>query len=175
MIRLASALLAPVLALALMAPAHADGPRVALLDGPDAQTEPLRHVVHGELVTGIVTNAVTINYEHLLGEHVALRVGYGSSIVFAMTQVKKAHGPLAMLAFFVGDESKLEVALGASIVTASHDAPFDGHLGGSWWAVPNFEIGYRYQPRDGGLVVRAGFALSSAFGAPFTLGVGYAF
>jgi len=154
------------------AAARADAPRLALLE---RAPEPIVHVIHGELVTGIITNAVTLNYEHLFGDHVALRIGYGSSMVAAVTQVKTAHGPLAMIVLFVGDESKLEVALGGSLVTASHDAPFGGHLDGSWYAVPNFEIGYRYQPRDGGLVMRAGFALSSAFGAPFTLGVGYAF
>jgi hypothetical protein len=154
---------------------------VALFSTPAAASEPespaprARNVIHAELATMVMMNAVSLNYERLLSDHLALRVGYGASHVLAATQTKRAHGPLAMVAVFFGKRSRFELAAGASIVSATLDAPFDNHLGGSWYAVPNFELGYRYQHRAGGVVWRAGFALSSAFGAPFALGVGYAF
>lgn len=141
-----------------------------------AAPEPERsadHVLHVELSTLILVKGISINYEFFFDPRFALRVGYGASAVWAPTDSKSAHGPLAAFTFLHGYNHNLEVTLGVSVVDAGgREPPVGGSLGSGWWATPVAFVGYRYQPRSGGLVCRAGAGLGGGYGVGATIGIG---
>ena len=169
----------PVLAVALATLLVVSAPERAHAQPADRWTLPgdmAPDLIHGELATGVVTNAVSLNYERRLTDFMSLRLGYGASVVLASTDTKSAHGPLAMLAFlFFGGPAHLEVALGTSVVTSNKVVHVGGHLGGDWYIVPNIFIGFRWQRPASGPVFRAGFAWTSAYGVPFAGSFGWSF
>jgi hypothetical protein len=138
--------------------------------------EPVEHVVHVDLTTLALANGISINYEHMLHENLALRIGYSASAVWMLTDSKSAHGPLAALSAMFGDDHKLELTAGFAVVDAGgREPPIAEEIGDGWYVSPVAFVGYRHQPEAGGLVKRVGLGMTGGYGAFLTLGVGAAF
>lgn len=134
------------------------------------------HLLHVELVTGIVTNGISVDYERTIDPRLAVRVGYGASFVIAADDgVRSAHGPLVMLTSLWGRRAMFELAAGASLVTTRDDIPVGLPVAGSWHLVPNLAVGFRYQAKAVGPMFRVAFAWTSAYGVPCAFGVGWGF
>lgn len=131
------------------------------------------HVLHVEVASLIVANAVSINYEFFFDPRFAFRIGYSASAVWAPTDSKSAHGPLVAFTYLHGRNHNFEATLGLSVVDAGgREPPVGGAIGAGWWVTPTAFVGYRYQQRSGGLVHRAGFGLTGGYGVGVTLGIG---
>lgn len=113
----------------------------------------------------------TLNYDHRFTDVISVRAG--------MMVMGVVASPVTVNALLGGGSHRLELGAGALLLSApGHLAdPVDGEE--DLRAVKaTATVGYRYQPRRGGMVVRAGFTpvLVDGAGLPwFGLSVGYAF
>ena len=120
--------------------------------------------------------AYSINYERMLPYSFGVRAGISYLYVTTLAGFLKAHVlfiPLAVSANLGRRNHAFELALGGTITYCNASAgigpiTFMSEKGTS--GVGTFSIGYRYQPRNGGIQIRFGF--TGAFGPGFGLGLG---
>jgi hypothetical protein len=102
----------------------------------------------------------SLNYDRLLGENVAVRIGASYYFVEALSaKAHFVHFPLVLSGLIGAPDHKFEFGIGIVPVYAS------GAVGGSTYkvygdgfaAVGTGVLGYRYQPEDGGFMFRVGF------------------
>lgn len=120
--------------------------------------------------------AYSLNYERMLPLDFGLRAGVSYLYVTTLAGLAKAHVlfvPLAISYNGLGRGSHaLELAVGATITYCNASAglgpiTFGSESGTS--GLGTFSIGYRFQPRGGGIQFRFGF--SGLFGPGFGLGI----
>lgn len=171
---------------AFIALALALTPTAALAEGPATtlvrdDTERAGRATHGlylEAATALFANGVSVNYDHRFDDHFGVRLGYsGSMFLFGVTGGGGvAHGPLVMGTFVAGTGPvRFEADLGFSIVEASDTTPFEMHLGGDLFFVPNAFVGVRISPVEGGFLFRAGATLTGAWAAGTSIAFGATF
>ena len=114
-----------------------------------------------------------INYERLITENISLRIGYGHGKFYASLGGGggKEGDNLNLLCNFLlfKGNSKLELGIGASYILnlKYHSVPSEK----VYYA---FSFGYRYQPKNGGLLFKAGYSLFyPGFGLNISLGYSF--
>jgi hypothetical protein len=127
-----------------------------------------RNTVLLELSTGLVTNSLSLNYEYQFHPNAGLRIGAGAAI--QLEGANTAGATIGMQMYTDGD-SRLEGGIGVSLLYAQSSA----HLPAALEPAPAINIGYRYQPVEGGMMFRVGLSYSYNYGLPFQGSAGYAF
>ena len=154
-----------------------------------------RNVIYGEVATGIVVGAISVNYERMVNDWLSLRAGIGAAVSpdlhfnfcfdFSGTgctedgsgpqdDVHFSGGFTFMANFLVGSESPwmLELGVGASLMFGKGQL-FD--LEADVNVAPAASISARYQPLDGGFFFRGGLLWTYGVGLPIGFSFGSAF
>jgi hypothetical protein len=100
----------------------------------------------------------SINYDRLFTPNIGGRIGFSYLSLdkdFIIPEVTMYFFPLSFNYFVGNGSSKLEFGVGMTFVTGQFD--WFGLKGSGSIVIANFNIGYRYQPVDGGLLFRIGF------------------
>ncbi len=93
---------------------------------------------------------ITANYERFIQKNMSIRVGAGSALLVAGTFP-------VMFNYFVGEDHKLELGIGATICTGVMRFRSSGDTyNDETFVVGTATVGYRYQPVNGGSVFRIG-------------------
>lgn len=167
-----------VLAITFSTSAAVAAPDVRL-DG--AHEAPSRNAIFGDVTTLGFINSTSISYERVLHPNWSLRVGYLVSSFFFISPFGGSggatHGPFAMVTALFGDDHNFEVAAGVSLqFFEDEESVFGGQsLGGGAALGPRAFVGYRYQPTEGGTVIRVGLNAGVGFDIGVTVGAGYSF
>ena len=135
-------------------------------------TEPtVKHAVYVEATTLVLLNSLGVAYAYRPLRGFAVSGGLGVGAIIFMEVVPTFGGQLMAHGLFgpTGSHS-FELAAGASsfvVVRRSGDLEAYG--------APAGFVGYRYQPLDGGTLVRAGVGWNYGIGLGANLSLGYAF
>jgi hypothetical protein len=100
----------------------------------------------------------SINYDRMFTANMGGRIGYGYVSfpkLFIFPEMTLSLIPVSFNYFIGEGNSKLE--LGAGITFIHGDVDWFGIKGAGSFIFPNLNIGYRYQPAEGGLLFRIGF------------------
>ena len=135
-------------------------------------TEPtVKHAVYVEATTLVLLNSLGVAYAYRPLRGFAVSGGLGVGAIIFMEVVPTFGGQLMAHGLFgpTGSHS-FELAAGASSFALIRRS---GDLEG--YGAPAGFVGYRYQPLDGGTLVRAGVGWNYGIGLGANLSLGYAF
>ena len=100
----------------------------------------------------------SINYDRLFTPNIGGRIGFSylsTEQDFIIPELTMYIFPLSFNYFVGNGSSKLEFGAGMTFITGDYD--WLGSKGSGSVVVANLNIGYRYQPVDGGFLFRIGF------------------
>ncbi|MCC6622470.1 MAG: hypothetical protein IT385_14495 [Deltaproteobacteria bacterium] len=133
------------------------------------EVDPRPHAIYVEAV-GWTTlgGGVSLDYEYRIDDVFALSVGPTATLNAYHDEGEILFGGRLNAHFFIGSgEHRLELGAGVSLLTSGDD--------GGLAALPNAVVAWRYQPLDGGVLVRVGAMLANGISAPVGLSVGASF
>ncbi len=133
-------------------------------------------ILYGELSTSVVASALSINYEHMVTNHLTMRLGYGVGYIpgnLAGGIFDSGSAIMGMMNYLSNAESGLEVGGGISLLTVKTARYDDGTR--PLLARPSFVLGFRSCSQPGGFLFRIGLSWVYYFGAGLHLGLGHAF
>ena len=127
-----------------------------------------RNTVFLELSSSLLSNSLAVNYEYQFSDIMSVRVGTGAAM---QMEGASAVGVTAGLQLFTAGDGRLEGGAGISAVYSNTSPMLPMAFGVS----PAVNLGYRYQPVEGGMMFRVGLSYSYNFGFPVQGSAGYAF
>ena len=137
-----------------------------------------RVAITGDLTSIFFINSLGVSVSYRLFEPLALSATVGGGVVLRFgSPVTYFAGQLMVHGLFGGVRHFFEIAAGASL-TGGDEFPIFMRpfmLNRGLALLPAAFLGYRYQPRAGGVVYRGGLALNFGFSVGTAFSMGYAF
>lgn len=93
---------------------------------------------------------ISLNYERFIKKNMSIRVGFGTAAIYSIST------PL-MFNFFVGENYRLELGIGATFFFHKNKLIYDYVYEDDNMIMATAIVGYRYQPFEGGFVFKIGF------------------
>jgi hypothetical protein len=151
----------------LLSATVASAQQVSYLDAATS-IDTARNTVFVELSTALLTSSLSLNYEYQFHPNISARLGAGASHQF---EGANAAGGTVGVQFNTSGEYRLEGGVGLSLLESQSSA----HLPAEMVFAPALNLGYRYQPTEGGMMFRVGLSYSYNYGFPFEGSAGYSF
>lgn len=138
-----------------------------------------RHAIYVEGTTLAILNSIGISYAFRPIRGFAISAGFGYGSANGLIVTAKGYGGQLLAHLLLGGPSShsFELALGGALMRIEGDLIFDetDPTDPVLRILPSAFLGYRYQPLDGGLLVRGGGAWSFGYGIGFSASVGASF
>lgn len=142
-----------------------DGIKIENLD----KVKFVRNIIHTDFSCIYADGTASVNYERMIFKLLSVRVGYLKGYALDGDNFDRSQGGFVFINYLSSQESKFECGLGLGYYKVERRINGDGVKAG-------FAIGYRYQPKEFGMMVRIGASFFGEWvGGGLHLSLGTAF